>query len=47
LAAALLSHAKPAAQVPVEDKLPLPQSSDPTHGMPALPQVPAAVACYP
>jgi hypothetical protein len=45
LTAALLSQTRPLSQLPAEVKLPLPQSSAPTQGMPALPQVPAVMAC--
>ena len=44
LTAALLSHTRPLSQVPVEVKLPDPQSSDPTQGMPTLPHVLVAEA---
>ena len=39
LTAALLSQTRPLSQVPVDVKLPVPHSSEPTHGMPALPHV--------
>ncbi len=45
LTAALLSHTRPVSQVPVDDELPLPQSNDPTQGMPALPHWFLAEAC--
>jgi hypothetical protein len=45
LAAALLSQTRPVAQVPVDVNWPVPQSNEPTQGMPALPQVPVAEAC--
>ncbi len=44
-AAALLSHTRPLSQVPVDDGLPLPQSEDPTQGMPVLPHRFLAEAC--